>query len=66
MRCQDVLCAYYLNEKCRLDEVEIDEMGMCMECIHVAFDAQELARRREETYRFLNSLSELHYNRRGH
>lgn len=33
MKCENLYCIYEQNGKCILDEIEINSVGMCSECI---------------------------------
>lgn len=35
MRCENIFCIYWKNEECILDEVSLDIMGNCQDCIYV-------------------------------
>ena len=35
MNCENYFCIYQNNEKCILDEIEIDISGVCASCIYV-------------------------------
>ncbi len=52
MRCDNELCVY--NEEdgtCILDEITVDECGMCADCIMLSFTKEEREERREEMLR---------------
>ncbi len=35
MECENYFCVYWRNEKCILDKIRINGLGMCDECIMV-------------------------------
>ena len=55
MNCAHDYCLYNKGFKCTLEEVNIDSMGLCDECIIVRFDADVLEAEKE---RQLNKLEE--------
>ena len=48
MECRNDLCVYYSYNSCLLDEIEVNEVGMCASRINVAFTEEELSKKREE------------------
>ncbi len=42
MKCELNYCIYHMNDKCTLDEVQINSLGMCNECIIVSVDRDYL------------------------
>ena len=42
MKCENRFCIYQSKGKCILDEINIDSLGMCVECIHPAIDEKIL------------------------
>jgi len=42
MKCEFLYCIYNQNRNCLLDEIEINSLGMCEECIIVSLDDQFL------------------------
>ena len=38
MKCENNLCIYQYKDKCLLDKINIDSLGMCTECIHPDID----------------------------
>lgn len=42
MDCENYLCIYENNHKCVLDNISIDSLGMCSECIYVSPNSIEL------------------------
>lgn len=48
MKCENILCVYYKHSMCILDEVSINELGMCDACIHVSFSEKELSKKRND------------------
>lgn len=42
MNCENNYCVYNSENKCILDEISIDAVGMCAECIYPNIDKQIL------------------------
>ncbi len=42
MKCENNFCIYQTNDKCILDKVSIDSLGMCTECIYPDIDEKTL------------------------
>jgi len=42
MKCENNFCIYQVNDKCILDKVSIDSLGMCAECIYPDIDKKIL------------------------
>ena len=42
MKCQNDLCIYQTNGVCLLEEISIDNLGMCTDCIYPNIDEQIL------------------------
>lgn len=38
MKCENLLCVYESNGECRLEQINVDRLGMCAECIYVSID----------------------------
>ncbi len=43
MNCANKFCIYWSNEKCILDSVSLNFMGMCEDCIYVNISENSLA-----------------------
>lgn len=52
MKCENSFCIYQSEGKCLLDIVEIDNMGMCTECIYPNIDKEVL---NQAKLKFLNN-----------
>lgn len=48
MRCENFFCIYNEEEKCLLDEIELDICGLCKSCIYVNIDRSEIVKRKKE------------------
>lgn len=48
MRCENEFCIYWKEEQCCLNEISLDIMGCCQECIYVEIEEQVLQRVREK------------------
>ena len=48
MICENVLCIYYSNKNCLLDEVSLDVDGRCCECIYISIDEKTMEKAREK------------------
>ena len=35
MKCENIFCVYQKNDECILDEIELDILGQCRECIYI-------------------------------
>lgn len=44
MNCENIYCIYQENGHCVLDQVSLDSMGQCVECIMVSLEDAELLR----------------------
>lgn len=42
MKCRLNYCVYNRNNTCLIEEVQLDELGMCQECTIVSIPEQEL------------------------
>ena len=42
MNCENILCIYQSNNKCILDSISVDSLGMCTECIYPNIDQEIL------------------------
>ena len=51
MLCENCFCLYYEDEKCILEEIELDICGNCKSCIYIDFTEKELAKKRKEQLR---------------
>lgn len=48
MKCYKEFCVYEKNGVCLLDEIEVDETGMCSCCICIDISKDLLSERKEE------------------
>lgn len=42
MKCENIFCIYQSKGQCLFDEVDIDSLGMCAECIYPDIDEEIL------------------------
>ena len=42
MKCENNFCVYQHEDKCILDEISVDSLGMCEECIYPDIDEKIL------------------------
>jgi hypothetical protein len=49
MFCENKLCIYWEEDKCILEEVELDFQGKCTQCIYIDIDDEELEKYRKRT-----------------
>ena len=42
MKCENNFCIYQSKSKCTLKEIEIDSLGMCVDCIYPDIDEKVL------------------------
>ena len=40
--CENILCIYQSNNRCILDSISVDGLGMCTECIYPNIDKEIL------------------------
>ena len=53
MECDNVFCIYQKNGNCKLENISIDNSGMCTQCIYVEIDENDLSKAKSEiTKRF--------------
>ncbi len=55
MRCENNFCIYCNEYKCTLDEINIDTIGLCTECILIDLDDDTL---NEQKKKILSSYEE--------
>lgn len=48
MKCNNYFCIYWSNNRCILDKVSLDIMGICEECTYVNIDESILKNQREK------------------
>ena len=49
MYCENYLCIYQDNERCTIDEISLDVMGMCTSCIYPNIEDKVLKELKKET-----------------
>lgn len=54
IKCEKELCIYQKGGICILDEIGINTLGMCDECIMPAFDDYYIKTKKEETLKKLS------------
>ena len=52
MRCENSFCIYEKNGKYILNEINIDSLGMCTECIYPAIDENILNQAKSELLKY--------------
>ena len=57
MECRNILCIYYEEGFCSLNEIEINELGMCYDCIIVDIPEEYLQQKREEALLKLKNIT---------
>ena len=55
MRCENDFCIYWNDNKCILEEITINNAGICDDCILVNIEEDILKQKREETLNKYNS-----------
>jgi len=55
MQCENEYCVYYKENKCVLEQVEIDSLGMCATCIRISLDESFLLEERKRQLQEINS-----------
>lgn len=48
MQCENKLCIYCKEDKCILDSISVDALGMCADCIQVTIETELLERAKED------------------
>ena len=48
MICENDYCIYWHKNRCILDEIYLNSMGVCESCINITIPEKELERLREE------------------
>ena len=48
MECLNKLCIYQKNDKCMLDEIELDSSGICQMCIYPDIPPEILEQEKEK------------------
>ncbi len=48
MKCENIFCIYWKNNKCILDKITLDIKGVCQECIYINISENKLKRKRNE------------------
>ena len=51
MKCENAYCIYNRGFECLLDEVSIDSLGLCSDCITVSLDKKYLEAEKERQLR---------------
>lgn len=46
-QCENVNCIYYFQNYCTLPNIDVNEIGLCMDAILVSFSEEELAPKRK-------------------
>ncbi len=48
INCNNYLCTYWKNNKCTLEEIEVDICGVCQSCIYFIEQNNELDKNRQK------------------
>lgn len=48
MRCDNVFCIYWADERCSLDKISLDIRGCCENCIYINADDARLEEKRAQ------------------
>lgn len=48
VRCENRLCIYYRDNICTVEEIRLNRLGICEDCMEVEFTEQELSENREK------------------
>ena len=51
MTCENIFCIYQRNNECILEEISLDIMGICDNCIYVDIDTKMLNELKENQLR---------------
>ena len=51
MICENIFCIYHRNNKCVLEEINLDITGACTDCIYVDIDPKTLKLLKENQLR---------------
>ena len=51
MTCENIFCIYQRNNECILEEISLDIMGICDNCIYVHIDTKMLNELKENQLR---------------
>lgn len=55
MKCDNYLCIYEENGVCTLDNIELDIMGQCRDCIYINVEEQQLLKLKMKTIKSVES-----------
>lgn len=55
MKCENNFCIYQANGACRLEEISIDQMGMCESCVYPELDKEYLEDKKTELLKTLET-----------
>jgi len=55
MKCENEYCIYNKENKCQFEQVGINSLGMCDDCIIVSFDKNLLAAEKEKQLNEINN-----------
>lgn len=48
MECENEFCIYWKKNQCILDEISLDILGCCRNCIYVAIEEETMQRERDK------------------
>ncbi len=49
LRCENMFCIYQNDNRCVLDDIDLDIQGSCMDCIYVNIDKKLLDELKEKS-----------------
>ena len=55
MKCDNYLCICEENSVCTLDDIELDIMGQCRDCIYINIEKQQLLKLKMKTIKSVES-----------
>lgn len=55
MKCDNYLCIYEENGVCTLDDIELDIMCQCRDCIYINIEEQQLLKLKIKTIKSVES-----------
>lgn len=53
MKCENSLCIYERDKKCILDEISVNMLGICDDCIYPTVDSSLLEKLKDKTLKNL-------------
>ena len=47
--CENIFCIYQNDGECRLENICLDDLGMCSECVYVSINKDLISKAKEES-----------------